>query len=238
MRKIGLLAVSAIIMSGIAFTSCNSQSVSPAKLKTEADSVSYVLGKFQGYQMKKQIETLPAEINEDLLAGFVEGWSNPEDSLILGMTMQEAYDFFNSYFVRGQQAESLKTKEEGENFLKENSTKSGVISTVSGLQYKVITEGTGIKPNETDTVRVHYTGKLLDGTVFDSSVDRGEPIKWPVNRFIPGWSEGLQLMATGSKYILWVPSELAYGEQGTQNIKPNNMLIFELELIEVIREKK
>ena len=237
MRKIGLLAVTAIIMSGIAFTSCNSQSVSPARMKTEADSVSFTLGKVQGYQMKKQTEVVPAEINEDFLAGFVAGWNNPEDTLFMGKTLNDAYEYFNAYFMRGQNEENLKTKEEGEKFLKENSTKSGVLSTPSGLQYKVITEGTGIKPNETDTVRVHYTGKLLDETVFQTSVGN-EPIKWPVNQFIRGWSEGLQLMQTGSKYIFWIPSELAYGEPGNQNIKPNSTLIFEVELIEVIREKK
>ena len=123
----------------------------------------------------------------------------------------------------------------GEAFLAENKNKPGVRSTDSGLQYQVITEGRGAKPAATDRVRVHYTGTLLDGTKFDSSVDRGTPAEFALNGVIPGWTEALQLMSVGSKYKLFIPSELAYGENGTPGpIGPNATLIFEVELLEIL----
>lgn len=142
-----------------------------------------------------------------------------------------------SYFVEAQAREAAAAKEESEKFLAENKTKEGVITTESGLQYQVITEGTGAKPTAEDRVKVHYTGTLLDGTKFDSSVDRGEPAEFGVSQVIPGWTEGLQIMPAGSKYIFWIPSELAYGERGAgQDIKPNSVLKFEVELLEVIKK--
>ncbi|MBR5674031.1 MAG: FKBP-type peptidyl-prolyl cis-trans isomerase [Muribaculaceae bacterium] len=125
----------------------------------------------------------------------------------------------------------------GREFLEENAKNDSVIQTESGLQYMVLKEGTGAKPGPTDEVTVHYTGKLINGTVFDSSVERGEPATFPLNKVIPGWTEGLQLMSEGAKYRLFIPSELAYGEKGAgQQILPNSTLIFDVELIKV--EKK
>ncbi len=124
-------------------------------------------------------------------------------------------------------------KAAGDKFLAENKAKAGVQTTASGLQYKVITEGSGVKPKATDTVKVHYTGKLLDGKVFDSSVTRGEPVEFPVSGVIPGWVEALQLMPQGSKWEVYIPSELAYGPTGNQAIPPSSTLIFEVELLEV-----
>jgi FKBP-type peptidyl-prolyl cis-trans isomerase FkpA len=125
--------------------------------------------------------------------------------------------------------------EKGEKFLAENKTKEDVKTTDSGLQYKITKEGTGKSPKATDTVVVHYEGKLLDGTVFDSSIKRGQPIDFPLNRVIPGWTEGLQLIKEGGKAILYIPSKLAYGPRGTPGgpIGPNETLIFEVELIKV-----
>ena len=135
----------------------------------------------------------------------------------------------------GQQIKDNKTL--GREFLEENAKNDSVVQTKSGLQYMVLKEGTGAKPGPTDEVTVHYTGKLLDGTVFDSSVDRGEPATFPLDKVIPGWTEGLQLMSEGSKYRLFIPSELAYGSKGAgDNILPNSTLIFDVELIKV--EKK
>ena len=171
---------------------------------------------------------------DDLIAGFIQAIKG--DSAAMKMTPQEAQQYLQTYFVEAQAREAAKSKEEGEKFLAENKTKEGVITTESGLQYQVVTEGTGAKPTAEDRVKVHYTGTLLDGTKFDSSVDRGEPAEFGVNQVIKGWTEGLQIMPAGSKYIFWIPSELAYGERGAgQDIKPNSVLKFEVELLEVIK---
>ena len=122
----------------------------------------------------------------------------------------------------------------GEKFLEDNAKKEGVTVTASGLQYKVITEGTGKSPSATDTVLVHYEGTLIDGKVFDSSYKRGEPIEFPLNRVIAGWTEGVQLMKEGAKYRLYLPSKLAYGRSGAgRDIGPNEALIFDVELLKV-----
>ena len=133
------------------------------------------------------------------------------------------------------EAEFGDTKAEGVKFLEENKTAEGVQVTPSGLQYIVLKEGNGEKPTETSTVKVHYHGTLIDGTVFDSSVDRGTPAEFPVNRVIKGWTEGLQLMSVGSKYKFFIPQELAYGAFPREGgvIKPFMPLIFEVELLEV-----
>ena len=132
----------------------------------------------------------------------------------------------------GQQIKDNKTM--GREFLEENAKNDSVVQTTSGLQYMVLKEGTGAKPGPTDKVTVHYTGRLIDGTVFDSSVERGEPATFGLNQVIPGWTEGLQLMSEGAKYRLFIPSELAYGSKGAgEQILPNSTLIFDVELIKV-----
>lgn len=139
-------------------------------------------------------------------------------------------------FLQQQEAERSKfVRQAGEDFLKENAAKEGVVSLPSGLQYSVLTEGTGAKPKATDTVRCHYEGRLIDGTVFDSSYRRGEPAEFPLNGVISGWTEGLQLMSEGSKYRLYIPYQLAYGTRGAGNsIPPCAALIFDVELIKVL----
>ncbi|MGA0333383.1 MAG: FKBP-type peptidyl-prolyl cis-trans isomerase [Kiritimatiellia bacterium] len=135
--------------------------------------------------------------------------------------------------MQASQQAAQQNLEKGQAFLAENAGKEGVMTTLSGLQYQVLEKGEGDKPAETSTVKVHYTGKLLDGTVFDSSVQRGEPVEFPLNQVIPGWTEGLQLMSPGAKYRFWIPSALAYGTQAPPAIGPNQVLDFEVELIEV-----
>ncbi|MBQ9577648.1 MAG: FKBP-type peptidyl-prolyl cis-trans isomerase [Muribaculaceae bacterium] len=136
----------------------------------------------------------------------------------------------------GQQIKDNKTL--GREFMEQNAKNDSVVQTTSGLQYMVLKEGNGTKPGPEDTVTVHYTGKLLDGTVFDSSVERGEPATFPLNQVIPGWTEGLQLMGEGAQYRLFIPSELAYGSKGAgDQILPNSTLIFDVELIKVIKKQ-
>jgi len=146
--------------------------------------------------------------------------------------MQQAFNDLNQMVEENKMKGSLEEKVKGEKFLEENKKKAGVITTASGLQYKVITMGTGEKPTATSQVKVHYHGTTIDGQVFDSSVERGEPISFPLNGVIAGWTEGVQLMPVGSKFIFYIPSELAYGDRGAGAvIKPGAALIFEVELI-------
>ncbi len=136
------------------------------------------------------------------------------------------------------EAESAQAVAAGKSYLEENAKKEGVTVTESGLQYEVLQAAEGAKPAATDTVKVHYTGTLVDGTKFDSSVDRGEPAQFPLNRVIPGWTEGVQLMNVGSKFKFTIPAELAYGERDMGVIKPNSVLVFEVELLEIVTATK
>ena len=236
MKKISVLVATAIVAMGI--TSCGDSHKS-ASLKTAADSVSYAIGISTGAGYKENLKTLPGDpANVDyLIAGFIQAIKG--DSSAMKMTPQAAQAYVQTYFMEASARDAKKTKEEGEKFLAENKSKKDVFTTESGLQYQVVTEGTGDKPTATDKVKVHYTGTLLDGTKFDSSVDRGEPMEFPVNGVIKGWTEVLQLMPVGSKYIVWIPSDLAYGERGAgQDIKPNSTLKFEIELLEIVKDKK
>lgn len=236
MKKMNVLVATAIVAMGASLSSCGGSHKS-ASLKTSVDSASYAIGISTGAGYKENLKTLPGgEANvDDLIAGFIQAIKG--DSSAMKMTPQQAQQYLQTYFVEAQAREAKQTKEEGEKFLAENKTKEGVITTESGLQYKVVTEGTGAKPTATDKVKVHYTGTLLDGTKFDSSVDRGEPAEFGVGQVIKGWIEGLQIMPVGSKYIFWIPAELAYGERGAgQDIKPNSVLKFEVELLDIIKD--
>ena len=235
MKKISVLVATVIVAMGI--TSCGDSHKS-ASLKTAADSVSYAIGISTGAGYKENLKTLPGDPAnvDDLIAGFIQAIKG--DSSAMKMTPQAAQAYVQTYFMEASARDAKKTKEEGEKFLAENKTKKDVITTESGLQYQVVTEGKGAKPTADDKVKVHYTGTLLDGTKFDSTMDRGgEPAEFPVGGVIKGWTEVLQLMPVGSKYIVWVPSELAYGERGAgQDIKPNSTLKFEIELLDIVKD--
>ena len=234
MKKISVLVATVIVAMSASFTSCDSHK--SASLKTAVDSASYAIGINTGANYRTNLKTLPGgEANiDDLIAGFIQAIKG--DSAAMKMTPETAQQYLQTYFVEASAKEAAQNKEAGEKFLAENKTKEGVITTESGLQYKVEKEGTGEKPTAADRVKVHYTGTLLDGTKFDSSVDRGEPAEFGVSQVIRGWTEGLQIMPAGSKYIFWIPSDLAYGERGAgQDIKPNSVLKFEAELLEVIK---
>jgi len=151
-------------------------------------------------------------------------------------TAEEANLYIQDYFQKHQAKSSMNNTEEGKLFLEANKTKDGVVELPSGLQYKVLVAGEGDSPTAADQVRVHYTGTLINGTVFDSSVERGESIVFGVSQVISGWTEALQLMKPGAKWVLYIPSELAYGAQGAGGvIGPNSTLIFEVELLEVVK---
>lgn len=201
------------------------------EMNNEIDSMSYALGMNVGNDFSKNLKGIPGgKSNIDLLIkGFATAMRG--DSTL--MTAEVANEVFKNYITKAQKADTDAKKAEGEKFLATNSTAEGVIVTPSGLQYKVITPAEGPKPTAKDTVKVHYTGTLLDGKVFDSSVERGEPIEFPLNQVIPGWTEGVQLMSVGSKYKFFVPYNLGYGEQGTQGgpIPGFSTLTFEVELL-------
>jgi len=245
MKKLSILAIGAIVMMGVMFTSCDSKkSFSSANLKSEIDSVSYIVGKSYGIGFKKQGEqqgeqmmnSWPVKGNIDaFLAGLNSGWENEEDSLYLGKSMQEAVEYVNGILQDAATKAAETNKKEAENFLAENKGKSGVITVEdSGLQYQVITEGTGRKPTLDDWVRVLYTGTYIDGTEFDSSkLHGGQPTDFPLNGVIQGFSQGIQLMPIGSKYIFWIPVELGYG-MSRPEIRPNSLLIFEVELLDIV----
>jgi FKBP-type peptidyl-prolyl cis-trans isomerase FkpA len=170
-------------------------------------------------------------------AAFTQGMRAILEDKDTSLTFDEAVDLVQNTLVEAmaQQTEAKKLKEH--EFLEENSKKPEIHSTESGLQYEVIVEGTGAKPLETDTVQVHYKGTLIDGTEFDSSYKRGEPAEFPLFAVIPGWTEGLQLMNVGGSYRLYIPSNLAYGEQGAGSVvPPYATLIFEVELLSIIED--
>lgn len=198
----------------------------------QMDKLSYALGLSFGQNLRQN------NIKGIDYSSFAQGIESMCEGKEPALDIKEAQDLLNEYFT-AQQAEASKkfeaVKKEGEDFLAENAKKDGIKVTESGLQYEVITEAIGQKPVEADQVKVHYHGQLIDGTVFDSSVNRGEPATFGVNQVIAGWVEGLQLMPVGSKWRLFIPYTLAYGEQGAgQAIPPFAALIFEVELLEIL----
>lgn len=206
-------------------------------LNNEIDSLSYFLGIDVGENIKNGVDT----VNIDIFASGLKSTFNGGD-LVVDKALTRAYieNYFKKEFEK-KNAEKMKENqvtfskniEEGDKFLAENATKEGVVTLASGLQYKVLKAGNGPKPSQTDIVTTHYHGTLINGTVFDSSVDRGEPAQFPVNRVIPGWTEALQLMNVGSKWQLFIPYNLAYADQGNGAIEPFSTLIFDVELISI-----
>ena len=174
------------------------------------------------------------ELNLDLIRkGLIEGLQQSNQA---AMTAKEAINYLNTIMEAKAAERNKDLAAKGEAFLAENAKREGVFVTESGLQYEVVTMGEGEKPTAENTVKVHYHGTLIDGTVFDSSVQRGEPIEFPLNGVIKGWTEGLQLMPVGSKFILYIPYQLAYGERGAgELIGPCEALIFEVELLDIVK---
>ncbi len=215
-------------------SSCNAQDKKSgsASLKTPKDSLSYAIGVSIGNNFKNSgLDSL----NIDLVAKGIEQFIAGKASL----NSQQADLCINTYFSEKEKAKGADNVKKGLAYLEENKKKPGVMVTASGLQYEVMKDGTGPKPTLNDKVSCHYHGTLIDGTVFDSSVERGQPASFPLTGVIPGWTEALQLMKVGSKWRLVLPPELAYGERGAGGkIGPNSVLIFEVELLAIEAPEK
>jgi FKBP-type peptidyl-prolyl cis-trans isomerase FklB len=219
MKKISLLIIMLCTLS---------LSIWAQKSKPSMDSVSYSLGVLVGQNLKNQ------GFNKLDAGSLTNGLQDAIGGKQLAISAEQAGKIVNEYLEKASKAQSGPTIEEGKKFLAENSKKPGVVTLPSGLQYMVMKEGSGPKPKATDKVTTHYTGTLLNGEVFDSSVERGQPATFPVNGVIKGWTEALQLMNVGSKWKLFIPYDLAYGERGAGGqIKPFATLIFEVELLEI-----
>lgn len=224
-----------------AMAGCTTSSQSPEdpKLESTDQKVSYGMGLVLGERMKNDLPDLQME---QFLQGIQHGHADDEE--LTRMSREEIQEALIAYQQQLQeeqasQVEELaeKNREAGETFLAENAQREGVKTTESGLQYEVLEEGDGPQPAADDRVKVHYTGELISGEVFDSSRERGEPVTFRLNQVIPGWTEGLQLMSEGSRYKLYIPSELAYGPGGNRGIGPNETLVFDVELLKVNPEQ-
>lgn len=211
---------------------------------TNIDSVSYIIGSDAGADISNRMDGFPGGMNKTaFLEAFVTTFNGDSSRIVV----EDFRSFVSDYVRKAQEEEAIKKAAEeaekaktdsvaieGAKFLEENAKKEGVTTTESGLQYEVINEGTGEKPTAESTVKVHYHGTLIDGTVFDSSVEKNEPATFPLNRVIKGWTEGLQLMPVGSKWKLYVPYNLGYGATPPPGIPPYSVLIFEVELLDIV----
>jgi len=240
MRK--TIKLSLIAASVLALTACNQEAKkeqADVKLDTVAQQQAYGIGASVGNFLNKDLadkKEIGIELDQALLMrGFEDALAG--NAKIDEEKIREVLTALDESVRTKQEekakVESEKSKVEGEKYLTENAKKEGVMVTESGLQYEVMSEGEGAKPVATDVVKVHYKGTLLDGTEFDSSYSRNEPTTFPLNRVIPGWTEGLQLMTVGSKYKFTIPSDLAYGDRDLGKIPANSTLIFEVELLEI-----
>lgn len=213
----------------------NSGKKGEVTLASKTDSASYSLGVLIGENTKQQMKNAPGvdQLNKDILiAAFEKAFMGDSTQIKAAKANATIQKFFSEI----SKIEGEKNLKAGEEFLAANKSKSGVVTLPSGLQYEIIKVGTGPKPKAEDQVKCNYEGKTIDGTVFDSSVKRGEPATFPVGRVIPGWTEALQLMPVGSKWKLYIPAALGYGEKAVSaEIKPNSTLIFEVELLEIMK---
>ncbi|MBK9321787.1 MAG: FKBP-type peptidyl-prolyl cis-trans isomerase [Bdellovibrionaceae bacterium] len=200
------------------------------KLDTDQKRASYAIGQQIGGNMKQQNIEIDADVMAMSMKDALKG-----ESKLTKEEIQQAMMKLQESAMKKQQEAAEENKKKGSEYLEKNKSAEGVKVTASGLQYKVEKEGDGKTPVKTDTVKAHYKGTLVDGTQFDSSYDRGQPAEFPVQGVIPGWSEALQMMKVGSKYKLFVPPELAYGASGRPGIPANSVLVFEVELLDIVK---
>lgn len=221
MNKIMLVAAVAVI----GLVGCNKPD-----LKSDKGQASYAIGQQIGRNLKAQNIEIDAKTLAASLTDAMAGKSELKEDEI-----QKAMMKLQEMAMKKQGEEADKNKAKSAEFLEKNKSAEGVKSTASGLQYIVVSEGTGAMPTKTDTVKCHYKGTLISGEQFDSSYDRGQPAEFPVGGVIPGWTEALQMMKVGSKYKLFIPPELAYGASGRPGIPPNSALVFEVELLDIVK---
>lgn len=225
-----LTTATLLVLASTALVACKG-----GKPETEEAKAAYSLGYMTG---KSSHEFTPDLDSKEFIRGFKDGQTGKE-GLLTEAEIKEVLMAYQKKLMEKEHAkvekESAEREKANSKLLEENSQKAGVVTTPSGLQYKVVSEGKGAKPKATDRVKVHYEGKLADGTVFDSSIKRGEPVEFGVTQVIPGWTEALQLMPVGSKYQLTIPANLAYGADGAGPIPPNSVLIFDVELLDIVK---
>jgi len=222
----------ALISMAVIISGCNSKKIGKADIKTESDSLSYAIGVNMGYNLKN------SKIDEFNVLAVANGIMDVKEGKKDVMTSEKSIQIIQKFLAKNQEKVGLKNLEEGRKFLEENGKKEGIVTDSSGIQYKITQEGTGPKPTATDVVKVHYKGTLVDGTEFDSSYKRNEPAQLPLNGIIRGWTIGLLKMNAGTKFTLWIPAELGYGERGGGPIGPNQVLIFEIDFLEIVNAKK
>jgi FKBP-type peptidyl-prolyl cis-trans isomerase FklB len=220
--------ISFLIAGLFILASCNRPNLH-VKLSNDTDSISYLIGISVGKSLKQ------SDVDKVNAVAFARGISEVYGKDSLKITDEQLQMKIQAYFMKLQQKNSEKATKENAEFFAKNKSVAGVVTLPSGLQYQVIKEGTGPKPDSSSVVKVHYTGTLINGTEFDSSVKRGTPATFPVTGVIPGWTEALLKMNVGSKWKVFIPSQLGYGERPPRgsNIKPNSVLIFEVELLSI-----
>jgi len=219
----------AVALVGLVLAGCDSQT--SVELETPAQKASYGIGLNMGKSLAQEGMD---DLDSKAVAQGIEDAIGKKEQRLKDDELVEAFAFLQKRAEERMAAMSEESAKAGKKFLEENGKREGVVTTESGLQYEVLQKAEGEQPKATDVVSVHYEGKLTDGSVFDSSIERGSPIELPVSGVIPGWVEGLQLMHVGEKYKLYIPSELAYGEQSpTPAIPANSVLVFELELLDI-----
>jgi FKBP-type peptidyl-prolyl cis-trans isomerase FkpA len=232
MKKVNVIMISICLLFAINTYGQKNKNNTKKPMTNKSDSISYVLGQeVGGYYLSQEILV----DSDQFMQGFVDAFK--KTSAIDQATKEKIIQQFQMEQQAKQQAKTAQksgeNKAKGTAFLENNKKNADVVTTPSGLQYKVVKQGAGEHPKATDVVKVHYHGTLIDGTVFDSSVQRNEPATFPLNRVIPGWTEGVQLMTPGSKFTFYIPSNLAYGDRETGAIAPGSTLIFEVELLEI-----
>lgn len=219
----------AVALVGLVLAGCDSQT--SVELETPAQKASYGIGLNMGKSLAQEGMD---DLDSKAVAQGIEDAIGKKEQRLKDDELIEAFAFLQKRAEERMAAMNEESVKAGKKFLEDNGKREGVVTTESGLQYEVLKKAEGAQPKATDVVTVHYEGKLTDGSVFDSSIERGSPIDLPVNGVIPGWVEGLQLMHVGEKYKLYIPSELAYGEQSpTPAIPANSVLVFELELLSI-----